>query len=144
MRVFLACSLFLFVTGIEANAQLDPGVVTQANRRLPIAGVNRLVPLAGHRVRGDGDNEGYKVRDDVSNGAIAIPALMRPDMGNSLEHGPGLHDSLQPIPDPNMHLPAPTPVERPVLGPIGESCPPCELELRFGLTGSADPGGDDI
>ena len=141
MRVFLACSLFLFVTGIEANAQIDPGVVAQANSLVPIAGVNRLVPLPGHRVRGDGDNEGYKVRDDVSNGAIAIPALMRPDMGNSLEHGPGLHDSLQPIPDPNMHLPAPTPVERPVLGPIGESCPPCQLELRLGIFDESGTGG---
>jgi len=131
MRVFLAWSLFLFVTGSEANAQLDPGVVTQANRRLPIAGVNRLVPLAGHRVRGDGDNEGYKVRADVGNGAIAIPALMRPDMSNS----------LQLIPDRNMHLPAPTPVERPVFGPVSESCPPCQLERRFGVGGTSGPGG---
>jgi hypothetical protein len=30
-------------------------------------------------------------------GAIAIPALMRPDRGNSLEHGPGMHDSLHNI-----------------------------------------------
>jgi len=111
------------------------------NSLVPIAGVNRLVPLPGHRVRGDGDNEGYKVRDDVSNGAIAIPALMRPDMGNSLEHGPGLHDSLQPIPDPNMHLPAPTPVERPVLGPIAETCPPCQLELRLGIFDESGTGG---
>ena len=144
MRVFLACSLFLFVTGIEANAQIDPGVVARANSLVPIAGVNRSVPLAGQRVRGDGDNEGYNVRDEVSNGTIAIPALMRPDIGNSLEHRPGLHNSLQPIPDRNMHLPAPTPVERPVFRPIGESCPPCQFELRFGITGSAGPGGDDI
>jgi len=123
MRVLLSCSLFLFVTGIEANAQIDPGVVAQANSLVPIAGINRLVPVAGHRVRGDGDNEGYKVRPD------------------SLEHGPGLHDSLQPIPDPNMHLPAPTPVERPVLGPIGESCPPCQLERRLGIFDESGTGG---
>jgi len=134
MRVILSCSLFLFVTGIEANAQIDPGVVARANSLVPIAGVNRSVPLAGQRVRGDGDNEGYKVRADVGNGAIAIPALMRADISNS----------LQPIPDRNMHLPAPTPVERPVFRPIGESCPPCQFELRFGITGSAGPGGDDI
>ena len=144
MRVLLSCSLFLFVTGIEANAQLDPGVVTQANSLVPIAGINRLVPVAGHRVRGDGDNEGYKVRAD------------------SLEHGPGLHDSLrpindpdcpicfeaasdhhslQPIPDPNMHLPAPTPVERPVLGPVSETCPPCQLERRLGIFDESGTGG---
>jgi hypothetical protein len=134
MRVLLSCSLFLFVTGIEANAQIDPGAVAQANSLVPIAGVTRLVPLAGYRVRGDGDNEGYKVRADVGNGAIAIPALMRPAICNS----------LQPIPDPNMHLPAPTPVERPVFGPIGESCPRRQFDLRLGITGSASPGGDDI
>jgi hypothetical protein len=82
MRVLLACSLFLFVTGIEANAQIDPSVVTQVDRLLPIARVNRLAPLAGHRVRGDGDNEGYKLRPD------------------SLKRGPVLQDSLRPIFDP--------------------------------------------
>ena len=84
------------------------------NSLVPIAGVNRLVALAGK-----------------TSSAIAIPPLVRPDVSNG----------LQTIPDPNMPLPAPTPVERPVLGPVDDGCPPCDFELRFGVSGSADPGG---
>ena len=121
MRVLLSCSLFLFVTGIEANAQIDPGVVAQANSLVPIAGVNRLVALAGK-----------------TSSAIAIPPLVRPDVSNG----------LQPIADPNMQNSDPTQSNPrhpeatqtgPILhGPINDGCPPCDLELRFGLGGSAE------
>ena len=128
MRVLLACSLFLFVTGIEANAQIDPGVVAQANSLVPIAGVNRLVALAGK-----------------TSSAIAIPPLVRPDVSNG----------LQPIADPNMQNSDPTqsnptqsdprhpePTQTgPILhGPVNGGCPPCDWELRFGLSGTAGPG----
>ena len=143
MRVLLACSLFLFVTGIEANAQIDPGVVAQANRLLPIARVNRLTPLAGHRVRGDDDNEGYKLRpNSPKHGPVlqdSLRPIFDPDCPSCFEASSS-HHGLQPTPDPSMHLPEPTPVERPVLGPIGESCPPCQLEILFGIGGSSGPG----
>jgi len=138
MRVFLAWSLFLFVTGIEANAQLDPGDVTQANQRLPMAGVNRLVPLAG-------SGRTSSIGSTAGPGGSSFSTA---NAGDRYSRRPQPVDSdvaaLQPIPDPNMQLPAPTSVERPVFGPIAETCPPCQLELRFGIGGSSDPGRDDI
>ena len=92
-------------------------------KAVPIAGVNRLVPLAGS---GDG----------VISAATEF-----------LKHDSGLVDTgnnLQPIPDPSMHLPASTPVEPPSLSRIDSSCPECDLEFRFGVAGSAFPSGDDI
>ena len=107
------------------------------------ARVNRLAPRAGHRVRGDGDNEGYNFRP------------------KSLKYGPGLQDSLRPIfdpecpscfeaasdhhglqptPDPSMNLPEPTPVEPLAVRPINNGCPACDLEILFGLGGTAGPG----
>ena len=97
------------------------------NSLVPIAGVNRLVPVAGK-----------------TSSAIAIPALMRPDVSNG----------LQPIADPNMQNSDPTqsdprhpePTQTgPILhGPINNGCPWCDLELRFGVGCSSDPGGDDV
>jgi hypothetical protein len=114
------------------------------NSLVPIAGVNRSVPLAG-----SGYNPGKGAsraivhpefspsssraivhpefspsgpdRKPTVDGAMPIPALMRPDRGNSLEHGPGMHDSLH---DDSAFLPW--------------------HRGYFGITGSADPGGDDI
>ena len=103
-----------------------------SNSLVPIAGVNRLVPVAGK-----------------TSSSIAIPALMGPDVSNG----------LQPIADPNMQNSDPTqsdptqsdprhpePTQTgPILhGPIYTGCPPCDFELRFGVGGSANPGGDDV
>jgi hypothetical protein len=124
------------------------------NSLVPIAGVNRSIPLAGtnayctdnwcvSKAKGSGHNINDEF-DDFSpsssraivhpefspsgpdrkptvDGAMPIPALMRPDRGNSLEHGPGLHDSLH---DDSAFLPW--------------------HRGYFGIGGSAGPGGDNI
>jgi hypothetical protein len=122
----------------------DFKAANSTNSLVPIAGVNRSVPLAG-----SGYNPGKGAsraivhpefspsssraivhpefspsgpdRKPTVDGAMPIPALMRPDRGNSLEHGPGMHDSLH---DDSAFLPW--------------------HRGYFGITGSADPGGDDI
>ena len=97
-------------------------------KAVPIAGVNRLVPLAGS---GDGV-------------ISAATEFLKHDSG-LVDTAAGLSgNSLQPIPDPSMHLPAATPVEPPSLSRIDSSCPECDLEFRFGVAGSAFPSGDDI
>jgi hypothetical protein len=82
----------------------DFKAANSTNSLVPIAGVNRSVPLAGASYNpGKGASRAIvhpqyspsgPDRKPTVDGAIAIPALMRPDRGNSLEHGPGMHDSL--------------------------------------------------
>jgi hypothetical protein len=106
-----------FVTFDNLRAQ------NPSNSLVPIAGVNRLVPVAGK-----------------TSSAIAIPALMGPDVSNG----------LQPIADPNMQNSDPTQSDPrhpeatqtgPILhGPVNNGCPPCDFELRLGLSGTAGPG----
>ena len=141
MRVSLACSLFLFVTGIEANAQLDPGVVTEANSLVLIARVNRLAPWAGHRIRGDGDNERYKIRPQILKHGSGLQDSLRPifdpDCPSCFEASSD-HHGLQPTPDPSMNFPQLTPGETSGVRPIDTGCPPCDFELR-----NSDSGWED-
>jgi hypothetical protein len=121
--IALSMIFSLAVIVCEQQTLFAPHFITFAkaphptNSLVPIAGVNRSVPVAGK-----------------TSSAIAIPALMRPDVSNG----------LQPIPDPNMQHPEPTKTGPILHGPINSGCPPCDLELRFGIGGSSDPGGDDI
>jgi len=113
--------------GIVIIAALKP-----SNSLVPIAGVNRSVPLAGS-----------------GNGVIsAATEFVKNDVW-VVDTGIGLTgNGLQPIADPNMQNSDPTqsdprhpePTQTgPILhGPINDGCPPCDLELRFGLGGSAE------
>ena len=102
--------------GFELRAPVPTG---RRNALRPAARVNRLAPV---------------------NSSYAAAAPPRNDIW-IVDTGGGLTgNGLQPTPDPSMHLPEPTPVERPVLGPIAESCPPCELEIWFGIGGNSGPG----
>ena len=122
--IALSMILSLAVIVCEQQTLFAPHFVSFAkapqptNSLVPIAGVNRSVPLAGTSnycrnnwcVSG-GDptsknrNSSRAIvhpeyspsgpdRKPTVDGAMPIPALMRPDRGNSLEHGPGMHDSL--------------------------------------------------
>ena len=106
-----------------------------SNSLVPIAGVNRSVPLAGS-----------------GNGVIsAATEFVKNDVW-VVDTGVGLTgNSLQPIADPNMQNSDPTqsdprhpePTQTgPILhGPVNGGCPPCDFELRFGIGGSAFPSG---
>ena len=114
-----------------------PNPTGRRNSLRPAARVNRLAPV----------NSSYAAaappRNDIwvlDTGAGLRP-INDPDCPSCFEAASD-HNGLQPTPDPSMNLPEPTPVERPVLGPVSETCPPCQLELGPG--GAADPRWDDI
>ena len=127
--IALSMILSLAVIVCEQQTLFAPHFVTFDNLRaqnpsnslVPIAGVNRLVPVAGK-----------------TSSAVAIPALVRPEVSDQrnsmlgcypegLEHGPDLHDSLEGI----------------RMGTTGNGFPE-GFGPFFGLGGSSDPGGDDI
>ena len=139
--IALSMIFSLAVIVCEQQTLFAPHIVTfdglraasPSNSLVPIAGVNRSVPLAGS---GNGvisaatefvKNDVWVV--DTGGGLTSKNDIWVVDTGNG----------LQPIPDANMHLPASTPVERPVHGPIDTGCPPCDFELRLGLGGTAGP-----
>ena len=132
--IALSMIFSLAVIVCEQQTLFAPHFVTFAkapqpsNSLVPIAGVNRSVPLAG-----SGNGVISAATEFVKNDVWVV------DTGDGLTG-----NGLQPTPDPSMNSTASTPVERPVHGPIDNGCPPCDWELRFGVGGSADPGGDDI
>ena len=115
-----------------------PNPTGRRNSLRPAARVNRLAPV----------NSSYAKAAPPKNGIFAGPIRLldagKGPTAGSLEHGPGLHDSLQPTPDPSMNLPEPTPVEPSAVRPIDNGCPACDFEILFGIGGSSDPGGDDV
>ena len=145
-------------------AKLDS--IKAANSLVPIAGVNRSVPVAGssraivhpqyspsgpdRKPKNDiwildtgngltGNRSSGPDRKTTVDGAMPIPALMRPDRGNSLEHGPGLHDSLHDIrgeDDGPLVWDAPRGYDEDD-GPLVWDAP----RGYFGISGTAGPGG---
>merc|ERR1712072_166984 len=136
--IALSMILSLAVIVCEQQTLFAPHFVTFAkapqpsNSLVPIAGVDRSVPLAGS-----------------SNGVIsAATEFVKNDVW-VVDTGDGLTGhGLQPIADPNMQNSDPTqsdprhpePTQTgPILhGPIDGGCPPCDLELRFGVGGAAE------
>ena len=142
MKVIALLTLSLAVVVFEQQTLFAPHFVTfdfqaphstgRRNSLRPAAGVNRLAPV----------NSSYAAAAPPKNGIFAGPIRLL-DAGKgltagSLEHGPGLHDSLQPTPDPNMNSTAPSGLDRPVFGPIDSGCPPCDIELQ-----NSDSGWED-
>ena len=141
MKVIALLILSLTVVVCEQQTLITPHFVTffglkvnnptgSRNSLRPAAHVNRLAPLAGHRVRGDGDNEGYKLRPTILKHGPGLQNSLRPIFDPACFEAASSHHGLQPTPDPNMNLPEPTPVEPPVWGPVSETCPPRELTLQ--------------
>ena len=118
------------------------------NSLVPIAGVNRSVPLAG-----SGNGVISAATEFVKNDIWVLDTGAGLPSKNDIwivDTGVGLTgNGLQPIADPNMQNSDPTqsdprhpePTQTgPILhGPINGGCPPCDLELRLGLSGTAGP-----
>jgi len=142
MKVIALLTLSLAVVVCEQQTLFAPHFVTfdfqaphstgRRNSLRPAAGVNRLAPV----------NSSYAAAAPPKNGIFAGPIRLldagKGPTAGSLEHGPGLHDSLQPTPDPNMNSTAPSGLDRPVFGPIDSGCPPCDIELQ-----NSDSGWED-
>ena len=82
--LFAALSVYTNVASVTADSE-------EGHRGIPIAGVNRLIPLAG---RG---GTSYPNRIGGTSGPGGTTFLTGGSA--SLEHGPGMHDSLEPIRD---------------------------------------------